>query len=91
MGRGPLDVQFRLGGRGGGRGRALGGGGVPGGRGGGVVAGGGLPELPGAGPAAGVTHGVVLRVLQPRDQPLVLLAEVAAHEARLPHDHHVLQ
>ena len=37
-----------------------------------------------------VTHRVILSVLQPGDQPLVLLSEVAPHQGRLPDDHHVL-
>lgn len=35
--------------------------------------------------------GVELRVLQPRDQALVLVAELAAHQRGLAHHHHVLQ
>lgn len=35
--------------------------------------------------------GVVLRVLQPRDHPLVLLAEVASHQRRFTDNHHVLE
>lgn len=34
---------------------------------------------------------VVLRVLQPRDQPFVLVAEVAAHQRWFTHHHHVLR
>lgn len=34
--------------------------------------------------------GVVLRVLQAGDQTLILVAELAAHQGRLAHDHHVL-
>lgn len=34
--------------------------------------------------------GVVLRVLQAGDQTLILVPELAAHQGRLAHDHHVL-
>lgn len=34
---------------------------------------------------------IVLRVLQPRDQSLVLVAELAAHQRGFAHHHHVLQ
>jgi hypothetical protein len=33
---------------------------------------------------------VVLRVLQPRDQSLVLVAELATHQRRLTHHHYIL-
>lgn len=35
--------------------------------------------------------GVVLRVLQTSDQTLILVAELAAHQGRLAHHHHVLE
>lgn len=34
--------------------------------------------------------GIVLRVLQPRDQPLVLITKLSAHQSGLAHYHHVL-
>lgn len=36
-------------------------------------------------------RGVVLRVLQPRDQSLVFISELAAHQRRFAHHHHVLR